>query len=191
MKIKNMLLVGCAVVGLGCYMKTNINQIVNEDIEINEESISLENVIKEIKMVNELVLSRENGIGSIEHHTCKEKWNCWLVDTETVVEIDYELLLGIDMNDVEMFQSENKIIVIAPKDFDILALEVNDEVINSKYHFLSKYLSDDKQIELKELLIDDIKNKGITEESKIECMKSFEKYVRNLENTFDVNIEIY
>ena len=191
MKMKNILLVGCVIVGLGCYMKANISQTTDDNVEINDETVSLENVIKEIKMVNELVLLRENGTGNIEHHTCKEKWNCWLVDTETIVKIDYELLLGIDMNEVEMFQSENKIIVIAPKDFNILALEVNDESIKSKYHFLSKYLSDDKQIELKELLIDDIKNKGITEESKTECMKSFEKYIRNLENIFNVDIEIY
>lgn len=191
MKMKNILLIGCAVVYLGCIYKININQTSVEEIKINEETISLENIIKEIKMVNELVLSRESGVGSIEHHTCKEKWNCWLNDTETIIEIDYELLLGIDMNDVEMFQSENKIIVIAPKEFNILALEVNDESIESKYHFLSKYLSDDKQLELKELLIDDIKSKGITEKSKIECMKSFEKYIRNLENMFNVDIEIY
>ena len=191
MKMKILLLLGCIATVFGCYMKMDINQIVDEDVEINEETVSLENVIKEIKMVNELVLSRENGTGSIEHHTCKGKWNCWLNDTETVIDIDYELLLGIDMNEVEMFQSENKIIVIAPKDFNILALEINNESIKSKYHFFSKYLSDDKQIELKELLVDNIKSKGITEESKIECMKSFERYIRSLENIFNVNIEIH
>lgn len=190
MKMKNMLLVGCAVVGLGCYTKMNINQTV-DDKPLAEEKISLDNIIQEIKDVGQLVLTQETGTATIEYNSSKGKMFSWLTNTKTVISLDYKVLLGIDLNDIEFIKGENEIIVITPDDFEIISIETDNKEIESTYSFLSKLEDHELLVELEEKIIEDIKHNGITEEVKLKCAESFENNLKKLGNNLDVDIRFY
>lgn len=190
MKLKYLLSVGFTIICLGCLMKMNINQTVNEE-PLDETKIELSNVIEEIKNVGKLVLTEETGSASIEYNSSNNKLLSWLTNTRTVVSLDYEVLLGVDLNDIIFLEDDNTIIVLLPEEFDILAIETNNKEIKSDYSFLSKIESDDLKIELEEKIINDIRKNGITEEAKIKCMKSFENNLRKIAKNMNVNISFY
>lgn len=190
MKSRILLLLGCIVIFLGCIYKVNINQTVNTD-PITEEKINLENVIEDIKSVGQLVLTEETGTATIKYNSSVGKWHSWLTNVETKVSLDYRILIGVDLNNITFIDNENEIIVVPPNEFEILAIETDNKKIESDYSFLSKIESDELKIELEEKIINDIRKNSITDETKLECIKSFENNLRKIANNFNVDIVFY
>ena len=191
--LNKVLLAGCAVVSISCLdeIREMVNHKPTKEIMINDEVADLINVIEEIKNVGELVLVRENGLASIEYNTTKGSWHSFFTNTQTIISLDYECLIGIDLNDITIIQNEDKLIVLTPTEFKLLAVETNNKEIESDYSFLSKIQSDEVKIQLEEKIVKDIKKDIITEEIKIEATKSFEDSLRKLANSLKVNVRFY
>lgn len=191
--LNKVLLAGCAVVSITCLdeIREIVNQKPTKEVIINDEVADLINVIEEIKNVGELVLVRENGLASIEYNTTKGSWHSFFTNTQTIISLDYECLIGIDLNDVTIIQNEDKLIVLTPTEFKLLAVETNNKEIESDYSFLSQYEDHDLLIALEEKIVEDIKENVITEEVKLEAAKSFEDNIRKFAEKFEVEIEFY
>lgn len=112
-------------------------------------------------------------------------------NTKTVVSLGYECLIGVDLNDITIIQDDNKLIVLTPTEFKLLAVETNNKEIESNYSFLSQYEDHDLLIALEEKIIEDIKEDIMTDEVKLEATKSFEDSIRKLAEQFGVEIEFY
>ena len=192
MKSRILLLLRCIVIFLGCIViyKVNFNQTVNTD-PITKEKINLENVNEDIKTVGQLVLTDETGTATIEYNSSAGKWHSWLTNVETKVSLDYRILIGVDLNNITFVDNENEIIVVPPNEFEILAIETDNKKIESDYSFLSKIESDELKIELEEKIVNDIRKNSITDETKLECIKSFENNLRKIANNFNVDIVFY
>lgn len=190
-KLRYLLLVGCLVVGEACIHQLYVNKPVAKEVQIGKEQVYIENVIDDIKSVGELVLTRETGSASIEYNSTKGSLFSWLTNTQTIVSLDYEVLLGIDLNDVVMTERDGKLMVLYPSEFKILAIETDNKDIESNYSFLSQYEDNDLLISLENKIIEDIKDDVITDEIKVECMKSFEDNMMKLADTFNIEIEFY
>ena len=191
--LNKVLLAGCAVVSIACLdeIREIVNQKPTKEVIINDEVADLINVIEEIKNVGELVLVRENGSASIEYNTTKGNWHSFFTNTQTIISLDYECLIGIDLNDVTIIQNEDKLIVLTPTEFKLLAVETNNKETESDYSFLSQYEDHDLLIALEEKIVEDIKEDVITEEVKLEAIKSFEDNIRKIAEKFEVEIEFY
>ena len=191
--LNKVLLAGCAVMSISCLdeIREMVNHKPTKEVVINDEVADLTNVIEEIKNVGELVLVRENGSASIEYNTTKGSWHEFFTNTQTVVSLDYECLIGIDLNDITIIQDENKLIVLTPTEFKLLAVETNNKEIESDYSFLSQYEDNDLLIALEEKIVEDIKENVITEEVKLEAAKSFEDNIGKFAEKFEVEIEFY
>lgn len=187
--MNKILLGGIALILTIGFRMNVINDVSTESI-VND-GIELNNAIEEIKATGQLVLAETTGTASIEYNSCKGKWNCWLVNTETIVSLDYKILIGIDLRDVIFVDGNNEIIVFTPKEFDVLAIETDNKRIESEYSFLSKIQSDEVKIQLEEKIINDVKKNIITEEIKIEATKSFEDSLKKLANSLKVNVRFY
>ena len=174
-----------------CMLETLVDEGVIEETSYNEEYKRLLETIEEIKSVGELVLVRENGSVSIEYNTTKGSWHSFFTNTQTIISLDYECLIGIDLNDVTIIQNEDKLIVLTPTEFKLLAVETNNKETESDYSFLSQYEDHDLLIALEEKIVKDIKEDVITEEVKLEAIKSFEDNIRKLAEKFEVEIEFY
>ena len=191
--LNKVLLAGCAVMSISCLdeIREMVNHKPTKEVVINDEVADLTNVIEEIKSVGELVLVRENGSVSIEYNTTKGSWHSFFTNTQTIISLDYECLIGIDLNDVTIIQNEDKLIVLTPTEFKLLAVETNNKETESDYSFLSQYEDHDLLIALEEKIVEDIKEDVITEEVKLEAIKSFEDNIRKLAEKFEVEIEFY
>ena len=95
------------------------------------------------------------------------------------------------MKDVVFVDGGTEIIIITPKEFEVLSIETDNKKIESDYSFLSKIQSDEVKIQLEEKIVKDIKKDIITEEIKIEATKSFEDSLRKLANSLKVNVRFY
>lgn len=186
----NKLLLGGIALVLAIGFKINTNRAVNTE-PIANDNIKLDNAIEEIRAIGQLVLTETTGTASIEYDSCKDRWNCWLTNTETVVSLDYKVLIGIDLKDVVFVDGGTEIIIITPKEFEVLSIETDNKKIESDYSFLSKIQSDEVKIQLEEKIVKDIKKDIITEEIKIEATKSFENSLRKLANSLKVNVRFY
>ena len=88
------ILLGGIVLVLAVGFKINTNRTVNTEPIVND-NIKLDSAIDEIKAIGQLVLTETTGTASIKYDSCKSKWNCWLTNTETMVSLDYRVLIGI------------------------------------------------------------------------------------------------
>lgn len=184
------ILLGGIVLVLAIGFKINTNRTVNTEPIVND-NIKLDNAIEEIRAIGQLVLTETTGTASIKYDSCKDRWNCWLTNTETMVSLDYRVLIGIDLKDVVFVDGGIEIIIITPKEFEVLSIETDNKKIESDYSFLSKIQSDEVKIQLEEKIVKDIKKDIITEEIKIEATKSFEDSLRKLANNLKINVRFY
>ena len=190
--------IGCTY-GMG-YSKANevhegniLQSRINQEITKTElQGTKIDAMIDSINVKQQIVLVEQKGTSTLKLQKQDAKWNSWLTSAECEVSVETKALIGIDVKDLMMVQTEHGLVIqYQIEDFEVLSLEVvNENIISSRKIFAQPYTDDDKSA-IKSYIQDETKAQ-LLENDKIikQANQALKDYLYGLGEAFGVDVEI-